>query len=169
MTEPSMPQSPELPITGGSAASQAFRAELARQGRDGGVPAAVSTTPAAPAVQASKQPTPATQTNTGEARAAERKKVNGRARVLMPGADAAVGKMIDISLTGACVMLEDMFPSKKMCTLEIDIFHAGTRQLFAAPALSVYGVLVSGKGFKVGFQFGPLGEAARKCLAVLVQ
>ena len=168
MTEPSTPQvpvapvAPDMPASGGSAAGQAFRAELARQGREAGSPVATET-PAPPAAK------PATPPASGEARAAERRKVNGRARVMVPGAEPVMGKMVDISLTGACVMLDGMFPSKKMCTLEYDIFHAGVRHVFVTPALSVYGVLASGKGFKVGFQFGPVNEAARKSLAVLVQ
>ncbi len=165
VTEPAAPQVPEVsevPATGGSAAGQAFRAELARQGRESGIQPTAETPVPAPAK-------PVAPSTSGEARAAERKKVNGRARVLVPGSETVMGKMVDISLTGACVMLEDMFPSRKVCTLEYDIFHAGTRHVFVTPAVSVYGVLASGKGFKVGFQFGPIGEAARKSLTALVQ
>ncbi len=159
MNEQATPDGSELPITGGSAASQAYRAELARQGRLH----TLTPLPQAPVAVAAKPAVP-----TIDARAAERKKVNGRARVLLPTGEAVVGKMVDLSVTGACVMLEEMFPSKKTCTLEIDIFHAGSRHAFSVPAVSVYGVLASGKGFKVGFQFGPVGEPARKTLNALL-
>lgn len=165
MTEPpkaSTAESGVAPGTGGSAAGQAYREELARQGKS--VESALEDLSAA---TATKPPAPKPP---GEARAAERKKVNGRARVVVAGAGAGavMGKMVDISLTGACVMLDDMFPSKKNCVLEFDIFHGGQRHLFSVQALSVYGVLASGKGFKVGFQFGSQTAAASKSIAALV-
>lgn len=76
--------------------------------------------------------------------------------------------MIDLSLTGACVLLDDPFPSRKACTLECDIFQDGKHHLFATQAVSVYGVLVSGKGFKVGFEFGPRSAEAAKTIGTLV-
>ncbi len=163
MTEPhkaGMAESAVAPGTGGSAAGQAYREELARQGKS--VESALEDLSAA---TAAKPPAPKPL---GEARAAERKKVHGRARIVVAGAGAVMGKMVDISLTGACVMLDDMFPSKKNCVLEFDIFHAGQRHVFSVQALSVYGVLASGKGFKVGFQFGTVTAAAGKSIAALV-
>jgi len=163
MTEPpkkGIAESAAAHSTGGSAAGQAYREELARQGKP--VDSALADLSAA---TAAKPPAPRP---VGEARAAERKKVNGRARVVVAGAAAVVGKMVDISLTGACVMLDDMFPSKRACLLEFDIFHDGQRQVFSVSAQSVYGVLASGKGFKVGFQFGPITAAASKSIAALV-
>ena len=94
--------------------------------------------------------------------------MNGRAQAVLPNGKAVAGKMVDISLTGACVLMEDMFPSRTRCVLEFDIFHNGRRQLFSTPAVSVYGVLASGKGFKVGFQFGPSSPAASKSIAELM-
>jgi PilZ domain len=147
---------------GGSAAAQAYRQQLTQEGRslDAAAPVAATAPPAAQA---------AVQAGSIEARAAERKKVPGRVRVLLSGGTLVVGKMVDISLTGACIMLDDVFPSKRTCTLECDIFYMGTRHLFNAPAVSVYGILVAGKGFKVGFQFGPISEVTRKSIAALVK
>lgn len=103
-----------------------------------------------------------------EARTAERKKVAGRARVVVPGHDAVTGKMVDMSSSGACVLMDDLFPSKKGCVLECDVFRDGKHHLFSVPAISVYSVLASGKGFKVGFQFGAPGTAASKAIAAIV-
>lgn len=94
--------------------------------------------------------------------------MNGRARVVLPSGEAVTGKMVDLSLTGACVMLDDMLPSRVACVLEFDIFHGGRRHVFNTPAVSVYGVLASGGGFKVGFQFGASSRAASKSIAELV-
>lgn len=149
-----------VPLAGGSSAGRAYREELARQGRTlGEANAQASTAP---------QPTAVPAGQSVEARAAERKKVSGRAHVTFPGSAAVTGKMIDISLTGACILMEDGLPSKRVCALEFDIFHGGKRYAFGAQAVSVYSVLASGKGFKVGFEFGPRGPAAQSAIAALV-
>jgi hypothetical protein len=67
------------------------------------------------------------------------------------------------------VLLDDMVPVKKVCTFECDIFQNGIRRVFSAPAVSVYGVLASGHGFKVGFQFGPRSSAALKTIADIMR
>lgn len=80
-----------------------------------------------------------------------------------------MGKMLDVSKTGASVMMEDLLPVKKTCTLDVDIFLNGKRYAFSVPALSVYAVLASGKGFKVGFQFGPCTPSASQTLDDLLK
>lgn len=137
--------------TGGSAAAQAFRAEVERQG-----------TPAA------QPPQPVSTGQLKDGRAMERKRIGGRARVVRAGADAVVGKMYDISETGACILLDSMLPTKAACMLEIEIFHDGKRHLFTTQAQAVYGIFSSGKGFKVGFQFGPRSPEASKSIAALM-
>lgn len=161
MTGLSPPADPPLSqMAGGSSAGQAYRAELALQERSPGD----SNPEAVTKPQLNKAPVGAN----GEARAAERKKVTGRASVVSPGGAVATGKMIDISLTGACILMEDALPSKRVCALEFDIFQGGKRYAFQTQAVSVYSVLASGKGFKVGFQFGPRGPAAQSAIASLV-
>ena len=147
-------------LGGGSAAAQAYKAQLAAEAAQAGG--------ASSAVDEASKPTP---TPTGaDARTAERKKVSGRARIVFQGGAVSLsGKMIDISVSGACVLLDDMVPVKKVCTLECDIFQNGTRRVFSAPAVSVYGVLASGHGFKVGFQFGPRSSAALKTIADIMR
>lgn len=160
-------------LGGGSAAAQAYKAQLAAEAAANVAAAAfdAKATQAGASTQGASvadapQPTP-----TGaDARTAERKKVTGRVRILLQGAGASVsGKMVDISVNGACVLLDDMVPVKKMCTLECDIFQNGTRRVFSAPAVSVYGVLASGHGFKIGFQFGPRSSAALKTIADIMR
>lgn len=138
--------------TGGSAAAQAYRAEVERQG-----------IVLAPLPQAAV-PTGAPK----DGRAVERKRIGGRARVVRTGAQPVIGKMYDISETGACIVLDGMLPSKSACMLEFEIFHNGQRHVFSTQALVVYGIFSSGKGFKVGFQFGPRSPEASKSIAALV-
>ncbi len=104
-----------------------------------------------------------------DARVAERKKVSGRARVVFAGGNQRAGKMIDMSVTGACVLMDESVPVKQACSLECDIFQNGVRQVFTVAAVSVYGVLASGQGYKVGFHFGTPGAAAAITIAALLK
>lgn len=102
-------------------------------------------------------------------RAVERKIVNGRTRVTLAGGTVAMGKLLDLSRLGASVMVDDLLAVKKSCTLDCDIFHNGKHYVFSAPAVSVHAVLVSGKGFKVGFEFGPYPPAVAQTLDELLK
>lgn len=113
---------------------------------------------------------PASLPTGSDARTALRKKVTGRARIVLQGGRVALsGKMVDISVNGVCVLLDDMVPVKITCTLECDIFQDGVHRVFSTPAVSVYAVLASTFGFKVGFQFGPRSAAAQKTLAEIMR
>lgn len=139
--------------SGGSPAAQAFRQQQAESGaaEPAKAPAAAGAVGAAPKVGV-------------DARGAKRVKVNGRARVVLGKATGATGKLIDMSETGLGLMMDDMPPAKLVTGVQCDIFHNGKRFLFSAAASCVYGVLASGKGFKVGFQFGNLDPAAKKAI-----
>ncbi len=104
-----------------------------------------------------------------DARVAERKKVSGRARVIFPGGNQRVGKMVDLSVSGACVLMDDPIPVKQTCTLECDIFQNGVRHVFSVFAVTVYGVLASGQGYKVGFQIEQPSAAASKAIEALLK
>lgn len=75
---------------------------------------------------------------------------------------------MDVSLTGACVLLDNMVTPKSICTLECDVFQEGKRFVFRCQAVSVYGVLASGQGFKIGFVFGPMDTATSETVKALV-
>ncbi|MFY8044706.1 MAG: PilZ domain-containing protein, partial [Rhodoferax sp.] len=109
--------------SGGSAAGKAYREQLAREGA---APDAPPSDMAPLTGLGDLGPNP----NGPEARAAERRKVVGRARLTFGGNHVANGKMVDISATGACVLMEDMQPSKKVAMLDCDIFHNGKRHTF---------------------------------------
>ena len=126
---------------GGSAAAQAYREEMTRKGQV--LPA--MPTANAPLAKAGK-----------EARAAVRKSVSGRARVVFPGGSARSGKLVDMSEHGACILMDDSLPPKTGCTLECNIFLNGKLVGFNTSAVSVYSVLAGRMGFKVGFQWGAL-------------
>ena len=145
------------PLEGGSAAARAYREQLAREGTT--LPAFVPGQLGEAGAESAESP---------NARRDERMKVNGRAQVRMPGTGSASGRMVDISLGGACVLMDDPLRAKTSCMLEIDVFHNGRRHMFTCPAVCIYAVLAAGKGFKVGFQFGARDRAATSALAALL-
>lgn len=99
-------------------------------------------------------------------RAAERLKVAGRAKAMTGAGILFEGKIVDISKTGVSVLMGDMPPTKKLVTLDCNIFHNGKPHVFQIKALTVYAILSSGR-FKVGFQFEPNNPAAMKVIGQL--
>jgi hypothetical protein len=136
---------------GGSAAARAYRAELGLGTALQDLPEATTTKPLA------------------EARAAVRRKFSGRVRLTFDVGNPTDAKMIDMSVSGACLLVEQMVHAKTPCTLACNIFHEGKAYVFRVRAVAVYSVLASGKGFKVGFQFGPHDEATASQIAALMQ
>jgi hypothetical protein len=112
---------------------------------------------------------PPDRANSKESRAAIRKKVTGRAKIRIGGKMMYQGKMMDISMTGASVSCEEIIPTRKVLEIEVDIFHEGRKCYFVAQAIAVYHVLVGGKGYKIGLQFGPLSDAAKQSLGNLLE
>lgn len=113
---------------------------------------------------------PSENKSESEARAAIRKKFPGKVRIVGDNTGRfVIGKVFDVSLTGASVIVDDMLPWKKIVKLDIDIFHNGRRFVFTVQAVPVYSVLVSGAGYKFGFQFGPPTPEASKTLGALME
>lgn len=72
-------------------------------------------------------PQPAPMPTGADARTAERKRVTGRARIVLQGGGASLsGKMVDISVNGACVLLDDMVPVKKYVPLSAIFFKTAS-------------------------------------------
>jgi hypothetical protein len=103
-----------------------------------------------------------------EPRVAARKTISGRARVAVQGGAITHGRLADISVSGVGILMEDSIASKRICALECEVMIDGKRLSLRARAVAVYSVLVSGKGFRVGFQFGPLEPAAAKTVGEIL-
>lgn len=145
---------------GGSEAARLYREQLTREG-------------SMHSNDQTKSPTQATPWGSAsviDSRVAVRKKINGRARVHLTdaGEGFVAGKMIDISVSGVCVMMDAPFPIKRTCNLECEVFYQGQRQLFSTQAVSVYGVLAGTSGFRVGFQFGARSPDAVRVIELLI-
>jgi hypothetical protein len=93
-----------------------------------------------------------------DARNESRKKFAGKVKIYLQNQVVDSGRLFDISMTGLSVILENILP-KKPYNLEVDVFHDGKRYYFNVQGLPLYNILVSGKGYKIGFQFGPPGTA----------
>lgn len=145
--------------SGGSEAARLYREQLMREG-------------GMHSNDQAKSPAQATSWGSAsvvESRTAVRKKINGRARVYLPdGGNFIAGKMVDISVSGVCIMMDAPFPIKRTCNLECEVFYQGQRQLFSTQAVSVYGVLAGTAGFRVGFQFGARSPDAVRVIELLM-
>jgi hypothetical protein len=97
-----------------------------------------------------------------------RKKFPGKVKIYLHNQSVDTGRLFDISMTGLSVILENILP-KKAYTLEVDIFHDGKRYYFHVQGMPLYNILVSGKGYKIGFQFGPPGSAMPAELSSLME
>jgi hypothetical protein len=98
-------------------------------------------------------------------RLAERKMVSGKAQIALGSGFSVGGKLIDLSEGGVCVMLDDPVTIKKVCNISCNIFQNGKGYNFSLPSVVAYCVLVSGRGYKVGFQFGPRSPAVTQTIA----
>jgi len=105
---------------------------------------------------------------TRDTRNETRKKFAGKVKIYLQGQPVNAGRLFDISMTGLSVILENIIP-KKPYTLEVDVFHDGKRYLFNVQGIPLYNILVSGKGYKIGFQFGPPGTAMPHELSNLME
>ena len=104
-----------------------------------------------------------------DARTATRKRFNGRVKIIAAG-NLVRGKVFDVSMTGASVLIEDLLSSgRKMVQIQFDIFHNGKSYVFDVPSAPVYSVLVSGSGYKIGVQFGTASEINALTLARLME
>lgn len=147
---------------GGSPAAREFREQLAREGGA----AAHNAEPVRWGVKPAAAVEPA---HTGpEARVHPRKKVNGRAQLTLADGSVVSGKMLDLSLSGASVLLEDRVALKQTYALECAVFAQGKRQVFQVQARAVYAVLVSFEGFRLGFEWTQCSPAAQKTLQGLL-
>jgi hypothetical protein len=100
-------------------------------------------------------------------RAAKRYPCSGRAKILTSTGRSIDGRMFDISMTGASLLLEDRVAFEGRCTITISVYKAGTLHHFQVRARFVHASLAGQSGFKHGFEFETPDSAATKALAAL--
>jgi hypothetical protein len=100
--------------------------------------------------------------------AARKKMVNGRIHLSVSHGFAIHGKLVDISMSGIGVMLDDPVTNNTSYSVECELFQNGARIVLNARATIIHCVLVSGKGFRVGLQFDALDAGATDMIKKLV-
>lgn len=100
-------------------------------------------------------------------RAAKRYPCSGRAKVLTSSGRSIDGRMFDVSMTGASVLLEDRVSFNGRCTITVSVYKGGTLHHFQVTARFVHASLAGQSGFKHGFGFDAPDAAATKSLAAL--
>ncbi|MBK6295547.1 MAG: PilZ domain-containing protein [Rhodoferax sp.] len=95
-----------------------------------------------------------------DARAAPRKPVAGRVRLTTESKVKRAGRLIDLSANGFCAMLDDPLTPGVVCLVDCDVSLRGQPRVISAVARSVHSVLVSGKGYRVGFQFTSVSDGS---------
>lgn len=103
-----------------------------------------------------------------ESRAVPRKLFSGRAKVAYDKFSWP-GRVLDLSLHGFSAIFDDPIRVGTSCSVSCDIFSAGITHHFVSSALAIQSVLVSGKGFRVGFQFQRLSDSSREVIQQLVK
>lgn len=100
-------------------------------------------------------------------RAAKRYPCSGRAKILTNSGRSIDGRMFDISMTGASVLLDDRVPFDGRCTITVSVYKGGVLHHFQVHARFVHASLAGQTGFKHGFEFDAPDSAATKSLAAL--
>lgn len=95
-----------------------------------------------------------------EARTAPRKAVAGRVRLATDAGVKQTGRLVDLSANGFCALLDDPVKLGVLCLIDCDVNLRGQPRVISAVAKSVHSVLVSGKGYRVGFQFTAVSDGS---------
>jgi len=102
-------------------------------------------------------------------RGSERIKLSGQASVALPNAFPQIGRMIEANIQGASILLDLAIVPGKVYNLHIKCYNKGRLFEGQLQGLCMHCTL-SGRGFKVGFRFGPMPESVsndlRKVLSV---
>jgi hypothetical protein len=94
-----------------------------------------------------------------ETRVAPRKVLRCRAKVMLDGGrPPMMGRTIDISISGICLMLESPLVAGESCVIAFEAPVNGTMRRIMVSAKTVYSIY-SSDGFRIGLQFVQLDAA----------
>lgn len=97
----------------------------------------------------------------------ERTLVQGAVSMRLAGGFPQIGKLQDASRIGLSALVDIQMPMGKIYELQVKAFRNGRIFEFTVQAVCVHSTL-SGRGFKMGFKFGPMNEATTECVAALI-
>ena len=97
----------------------------------------------------------------------ERILVQGAVSIRLAGGFPQIGKLQDASMLGLSAVVDIQMPRGKIYELQVRAFRNGRVYEFIVQAVCIYSTL-SGRGFKMGFKFGPMNEAITANVAALI-
>lgn len=104
-----------------------------------------------------------------DTRIAPRKVLRCRAKVMLDrGRPPMMGKTVDISVSGICIMLEGSLATGESCVISFEAPVKGTMRKVMASAKAVYSIC-SGDSFRTGFQFVQLDAANTSIINEIVR
>jgi hypothetical protein len=115
--------------------------------------------------------TPEPEKTGAERREAVRRHLRTPAMVLLPGQPGRMGRTLDVSETGLCVILSEGFPGGTECMVGFELPGSnGARKRVQSRARIVHSVLsTQGDGFKVGMQFMQTPDETRRALELFIR
>lgn len=104
-----------------------------------------------------------------DTRIAPRKVLRCRAKVMLNGGrPPLMGRTVDISTSGICLMLDGPLVAGESCVIAFEAPVKGTMRKVMASAKAVYSIC-SGEGFRIGFQFVQLDAATTSIINEIVR
>lgn len=106
-----------------------------------------------------------------ERREAVRRPLRGAAMVLLPGQPGRLGRTLDVSATGICVVLAETLPAGIECMVGFEMPDGtGMRKRVQSRARIVHSVLSKqSDGFKVGMQLLQPPEETRRAIEMFIR
>lgn len=102
-----------------------------------------------------------------ETRETPRKVLRCAARVALNGAKPISGRSMDISIGGASIMVPEALPLNASCLVGLEPSINGKLVRLVLKARVAYCSCIGTEGFRIGFQFLQLDEAAMRTLRQL--
>jgi c-di-GMP-binding flagellar brake protein YcgR len=104
-----------------------------------------------------------------DTRIAPRKVLRCRVKVMLNGGrPPLIGRTVDISISGICLMLETPLAAGESCVIAFEAPVNGTMRKVMVSAKAVYSIF-SGEGFRIGLQFVQLDAANTSIINQIVR
>jgi c-di-GMP-binding flagellar brake protein YcgR len=116
-------------------------------------------------------PDPDSPKTGAERREAVRRNLRASAMVLLPGQPGRIGRTLDVSETGLCIVLPEGLAGGTECMVGFELpDRTGSRKRVQSRARVVHSILsTQGDGFKVGMQFVQMPDDTRRALEAFIR
>ena len=97
----------------------------------------------------------------------ERVLIQGDVSIRLAGGFPQIGKLLDASMLGLSAVMDIQMARGKIYELQGRVYRKGRFHEFTMQAVCIYSTL-NGRGFKMGFKFGPMNEATTTNFAAMI-